>query len=205
MSLFRHDELYRKKGFKLIAGVDEAGRGSLAGPVVAGAVILREGLRIKGLDDSKKLSPQKRLELFWQLMLEAEDISFGVVNVEDIERLNIFEATKMAMAEALTGLKRVPDLVLIDAIKLPLPLRQISIIKGDQKSASIAAASIVAKVIRDWVMEYYDFIYPEYGFKRHKGYGTVTHRKSLKIFGPCPIHRKNFRHVMELALPFDKI
>lgn len=205
MTLFRHDELYRKKGFKVIAGVDEAGRGSLAGPVVAGAVILREGLRIEGLDDSKKLSPQKRLELFWQLMLEAEDISFSVVEVGDIERLNIFQATKMAMTEAIKGLRKIPDLLLIDALKLPVPFKQVSIIKGDQKSASIAAASIIAKVIRDWVMEYYDFLYPEYGFKRHKGYGTATHRKSLKIYGPCPIHRKTFRHVMELKLPFDKI
>lgn len=202
MSLFGHDEVYRKKGFRVLAGVDEAGRGSLAGPVVASAVILREGLRINGLDDSKRLSSKKRIELFWQLMLEAEDIGFGIVPVEDIERLNIFEATKKAMIMAIDGLKRLPDLVLIDAIKLPIPIKQVSIIKGDQKSASIAAASIIAKVIRDWIMDYYDFLYPEYGFRQNRGYGTGYHRESLRIHGPCPIHRKTFKYVMDLPLPF---
>ncbi|MCX7794581.1 MAG: ribonuclease HII [Thermodesulfovibrionales bacterium] len=205
MSLFRFDLTYRKRGFRLVAGVDEAGRGSLAGPVVAGAVILSEGFRIEGLDDSKKLSPQKRSELFWQLILGAEDIGFGIVDVEEIERINILEATKKAMIEAINGLKKVPDIVLIDALKLPISTKQISVVKGDQKSASIAAASIIAKVLRDWIMEYYDSLYPAYGFKKHKGYGTVIHKKNLRIYGLCPIHRRTFGHVMELVLPFDKV
>ncbi|MFN3739628.1 MAG: ribonuclease HII [Thermodesulfovibrionales bacterium] len=197
MPLFKYDDSYRKKGYRVIAGIDEAGRGSLAGPVVAGAVILKEGHIIEGLDDSKRLTHQKRMELFWQLMLEAEDVSFGIVDVEDIERFNILQATKMAMLRAIDGLKKRPDLILIDALRLPISLKHISIIKGDQKSASIAAASIIAKVLRDWIMEYYDFLYPEYGFKDHRGYGTVRHRECLRIYGPCPIHRRTFKPVSQ--------
>ncbi len=204
MPLFKYDNSYRKKGYRVIAGIDEAGRGSLAGPVVAGAVILKEGVMIEGLDDSKKLTHQKRAEIFWQLMLEAEDVSFGVVDVEDIERFNILQATKMAMNRAINGLKKRPDLILIDALRLTIPLKHISIIKGDQKSASIAAASIVAKVLRDWIMEYYDFLYPEYGFKDHKGYATVRHRECLRIYGPCPIHRKTFKPINQMEFYFNQ-
>jgi len=205
MSLFSYDEFYRKKGYTIIAGVDEAGRGCIAGPVVAGAVILREKLRIEGLRDSKKLSGQQRKELFWKIMLEADDVGFGVIDVRDIERLNILEATKKAMIKALEMLKIRPQLIMIDAIKLDIPLKQISIKKGDDRSASIAAASVIAKVLRDWIMEYYDSLYPYYGFKKHRGYCTKEHLIQLKLYGPCPIHRKTFKHVMDLELPFDSI
>jgi len=205
MSLFSYDEFYRKKGYTIIAGVDEAGRGCIAGPVVAGAVILRDNLRIEGLRDSKKLSGQQRKELFWKIMLEADDVGFGVIDVRDIERINILEATKKAMIKALEMLKLRPQLIMIDAIKLDIPLKQISIKKGDDRSASIAAASVIAKVLRDWIMEYYDSLYPYYGFKKHRGYCTKEHLIQLKLYGPCPIHRKTFKHVMDLELPFDSI
>jgi ribonuclease HII len=205
MSLFSYDQGYRKKGYRIIAGVDEAGRGCIAGPVVAGAVILRDNLRIEGLRDSKKLSGQQRKELFWKIMLEADDVGFGVIDVRDIERLNILEATKKAMLKALEMLKIRPQLIMIDAIRLDIPLKQISIIKGDDRSASIAAASVIAKVLRDWIMEYYDSIYPYYGFKKHRGYCTKEHLIQLKLYGPCPIHRKTFKHVMDLELPLDSI
>ncbi len=205
MSLFSYDQVYRKKGYRIIAGVDEAGRGCIAGPVVAGAVILRDNLRIEGLRDSKKLSGQQRKELFWKIMLEADDVGFGVIDVRDIERLNILEATKKAMIKALEMLKIRPQLIMIDAIRLDIPLKQISIIKGDDRSASIAAASVIAKVLRDWIMEYYDSLYPYYGFKKHRGYCTKEHLIQLKLYGPCPIHRKTFKHVMDLELPLDSI
>ncbi len=205
MSLFSYDQVYRKKGYRVIAGVDEAGRGSIAGPVVAAAVILSDKLRIEGLRDSKKLSSQQRRALFWKIMLEADDVGFGVIDVRDIERINILEATKKAMIMALEMLRLRPQLVMIDAIKLDIPLKQISIVKGDERSASIAAASIIAKVLRDWIMEYYDSLYPCYGFRNHSGYCTKEHLIQLKLYGPCPVHRKTFRHVMDLELPFDPI
>jgi ribonuclease HII len=202
MSLFSFDDSFRRKGYRIIAGVDEAGRGCIAGPVVASAIILKAGLRIEGLRDSKKLSPQKREELFWQIILEAEDVGFGVIDVEEIERLNILRATKKAMTSAIEMLRIHPQLILVDALKLDIPYKQVSIIKGDDRSASIAAASIIAKVLRDWIMDYYDSLYPWYGFKKHRGYCTKEHLKLLKIYGPCAVHRKTFKHVMDLELPF---
>lgn len=203
MSLFAHDHSYRRKGYRIIAGVDEAGRGCIAGPVVASAVILKEGVRFEGLRDSKKLTHHKRTELFWKLLQEAEDIGVGVIDVADIERFNILEATKRAMALAVGSLKIKPQLLLIDALRIDIPVKQVSIVKGDDRSASIASASVVAKVLRDWIMEYYDSLYPEYGFRKHRGYCTKEHLRALKLYGPSPVHRKTFRHVMDMPLPFE--
>lgn len=202
MSLYRFDESYRKKGFRVIAGIDEAGRGCIAGPVVAGAVILGENPRIEGIRDSKKLSPIRRKELFWRIMLEAVDVSFGIVDVDYIEKTNILDATRRAMIEAINGLEVKPELLLIDAVKLSVPVKQVAVVRGDDRSASIAAASIIAKVLRDWIMEYYDSLYPEYDFKTHKGYCTRKHLRLLNLYGLCPIHRKGFKPVMNLNLPF---
>ncbi len=202
MLLFRYDQAYRRKGYRIIAGVDEAGRGCIAGPVVASAVILRDGVRIEGVRDSKRLSPQKRKEIFWRIITEAEDVGIGIVDVHEIDRINILEATKKAMIEAINSLRIRPQLVLIDALKLPIPFKQVSLVGGDNRSASVAAASIVAKVIRDWIMEFYDSLYPGYSFKEHKGYCTRRHLERLDLYGPSPIHRQTFSPVMNLRLPF---
>ena len=205
VSLFSHDHAYRRRGYRIIAGVDEAGRGCIAGPVVAGAVILKDGVRFEGLRDSKKLTPRKRAELFWKILIEAEDVGIGVVDVADIERLNIYEATKRAMVLAVGSLRMKPQLLLIDALKIDIPVKQISLVKGEDRSASIAAASIVAKVLRDWIMDYYDSLYPQYGFRTHRGYCTREHLRLLRLHGPSPVHRKTFRHVMDMALPFENL
>lgn len=177
----------------LICGIDEAGRGPLAGPVVAGAVILPKDSRILYLNDSKKLSEKRREELFLQIQKEAVAWSVGIVGPERIDQINILQATYEAMRQAIQSLKVRPDLLLCDAVTIPqVETQQISIIKGDAKSLSIAAASIMAKVTRDHMMEEYDKLYPEYGFARHKGYGTAAHIQALREFGPCSIHRRTF-------------
>lgn len=187
----------------MIAGVDEAGRGPLAGPVVAAAVILPEGLRIEGIRDSKVVPQKERESLFRQISISAAGIGIGVVDAVDIDRINILEATKRAMFEAVSALPLRPDMLLIDALSLPsLPIKQTPIIKGDATSAAIAAASIIAKVHRDEIMMRYHTLYPRYGFDRHKGYGTKAHLRSIKEYGPCPIHRKSFGGVLSLPLPF---
>lgn len=176
-----------------ICGVDEAGRGPLAGPVAAGAVILPKEDVIYYLNDSKKLSEKKREELFDEIRKRAAAWHVGIVSPERIDEINILQATYEAMREAIAGLSREPDLLLNDAVTIPeVAIPQIPIVKGDAKSASIAAASIVAKVTRDHLMEEYDRLYPEYGFARHKGYGTKAHIEALKACGPCPIHRRTF-------------
>lgn len=180
--------------FEFIAGCDEAGRGPLAGPVVAAAVILPRDFYHPEIDDSKKLTPLKRKELFKIIQEKAISLSFGIVSVEIIDEINILEATKLAMFEAINGLTVKPEVVLIDALMIDgLPFEQIPIIKGDTLSINIASASILAKVKRDSIMLEYHKKYPVYGFDRHKGYPTYSHRECIKKFGPCPIHRKSFR------------
>ena len=181
------------EGFGLICGIDEAGRGPLAGPVVAGAAILPADCTILYLNDSKKLSEKRREELFLEIQEKAVAWSTGMASPERIDEINILNATYEAMREAIEGLSVQPQVLLNDAVTIPdIALRQVPIIKGDAKSVSIAAASILAKVMRDHMMEEYAKLYPEYGFEKHKGYGTAAHIAALKEFGPCPIHRKSF-------------
>ena len=176
-----------------ICGIDEAGRGPLAGPVVAGAAILPKDSRILYLNDSKKLSEKRREELFVQSQKEALAGSVGSVGPERIDEINILNATYEAMRQAIEGLSRKPDLLLNDAVTIPgVEIPQIPIVKGDAKSLSIAAASILAKVTRDHMMAEYDKLYPEYGFGKHKGYGTAAHMEAIRRLGPCPIHRRTF-------------
>lgn len=180
-------------GCSLICGVDEAGRGPLAGPVTAGAVILPKDCMILYLNDSKKLSEKRREELFLEIREKAVSYSVGIVGPERIDEINILQATYEAMRQAVSGLGVVPDLLLNDAVTIPeLAIPQVPIIKGDAKSVSIAAASILAKVTRDHRMEEYDRQFPQYGFAKHKGYGTAAHVAALREFGPCPIHRRSF-------------
>lgn len=179
--------------YSYICGVDEAGRGPLAGPVTAGAVILPKDCRILYLNDSKKLSEKRREELFVQIKEQAVAWAVGVAGPERIDEINILQATYEAMRKAIGELKVQPDLLLNDAVKIPgLAIPQVPIIKGDAKSMSIAAASILAKVTRDHMMAGYDELFPGYGFAKHKGYGTAAHIKAIEELGPCPIHRRTF-------------
>ena len=181
------------KGYLYIGGIDEAGRGPLAGPVVAAVVVFKQNTKIEGINDSKKLSEAKRNELFDIIKEEALDYGIGIVNNNEIDEINILNATYMAMKKALNCLDKTPDYLLIDAATIPgVKVLQNSIIKGDSKSISIAAASILAKVTRDSIMYQYDEIYPEYGFKAHKGYGTKEHYEAIEKHGITPIHRKSF-------------
>jgi ribonuclease HII len=203
MDIYQHDEAFRERGFKSIAGIDEAGRGPLAGPVVAAAVVLPADLRIDGLRDSKKVPEQERTTLFWDILSSSLDIGVGIVEHDEIDRINILQATKSAMNKAIADLSTLPDALIIDALTLPsIHLKQFSIIKADSKSASVAAASLIAKYVRDMIMLRYHSLYPEYNFGKHKGYGTEEHLRLLGIHGPCSIHRKSFRKVMDLNLPF---
>lgn len=179
--------------YEYICGIDEAGRGPLAGPVVAGAVILPKDCSILYLNDSKKLSEKKREELYDIIMKEAISVGIGYASPERIDEINILNATYEAMKDAVAMLDPAPDILLNDAVTLPgLSVRQIPIIKGDAKSASIAAASIIAKVTRDRLMVQYDSVMPQYGFAGHKGYGSAAHIAAIKEYGPSPIHRKSF-------------
>lgn len=177
----------------LIAGIDEAGRGPLAGPVVAAAVILDPEKPVYGVDDSKKLSPKKRATLKLEIEEKAVAVGVGIVDVQTIDEINILEATKLAMKKAVAALSPQPQLLLIDAVQLKdLAIPQQAIIKGDALSVSIAAASIIAKETRDEMLKAYDALYPEYGFASHKGYGTKQHMDAIRTYGPLPIHRKTF-------------
>ena len=179
--------------YSRICGIDEVGRGPLAGPVVAGAVILPKDCRLLYLNDSKKLSEKKREELYAEIMETAVAVGIGYNTPARIDEINILQATYEAMREAVANLSVRPDLLLNDAVTIPeIDIKQVPIIKGDAKSISIAAASIVAKVTRDRLMVKYDAIYPQYGFASHKGYGTAVHRDAIKKYGPTPIHRKSF-------------
>lgn len=179
--------------FSYICGIDEVGRGPLAGPVVAGAVILKKDCDILYLNDSKQLSEKKREELYDVIMEKAVSTGLGFVSPERIDEINILNATYEAMRQAIGELKQAPDLLLNDAVTIPqVTIKQVPIIKGDAKSISIAAASIIAKVTRDRLMVQYDTVYPEYGFASNKGYGAQVHLEALRKFGPTPIHRKTF-------------
>jgi ribonuclease HII len=203
MDIYRHDEDLRNNGFQRIAGIDEAGRGPLAGPVVAAAVVLRGNTRITGLRDSKKVPEKERESLFIEIRDTALDIGIGIVNHEDIDRINILRASKLAMKLAVENLSSTPDFLVIDAVSLPsIPIKQLFPIKGESVSASVAAASIIAKVTRDRLMLEYHNQYPQYNFNKHKGYSTKEHMELIQLYGPCPIHRKSFCKVMTLELPF---
>ena len=181
-------------GFSCICGVDEAGRGPLAGPVCAAAVILPEGAVIEGLDDSKKLTEKKREKLYDLIKETAVAYSVAYGTLEEIETVNILEATYLAMNRAIEGLSVKPDFALIDGNRVPrgIKIPCETIVKGDSKSMSVAAASVLAKVTRDRLMLEYDKKYPEYNFKKHKGYGTKEHTELIKQYGPCEIHRLSF-------------
>ena len=182
-----------EKGYSFIAGIDEAGRGPLAGPVVAGAVILKPFTYMDNLKDSKKLTPEKREKFFSLIISNCVDWSVGIVGAREIEKMNILNATRLAMQEAVKNLKIRPEFLLIDAVKFTSEIPSQSIIKGDELSASIACASIVAKVMRDRLMNNLSNILPEYGFEKHKGYPTRLHRDRITRHGLTPIHRKTFR------------
>ncbi|HYF83115.1 MAG TPA: ribonuclease HII [Clostridia bacterium] len=194
--LFKMTEYERicyEKGFKLIAGVDEVGRGPLAGPVVAAAVILGEGILIPGVNDSKKLSAEKREYLYDEIKSKALCCSIGIVDEKIIDEINILNATYLAMKKALQDLSAKPEYILLDAVTLKdINIPQKGIIKGDSLSLSIAAASIIAKVERDRIISSYDEIYPHFSFSKHKGYGTSEHIECIKKYGLLPIHRRSF-------------
>lgn len=197
-NMLSYERKARKRGFQLIAGIDEVGRGPLAGPVVAAAVILKEDCYIPGLTDSKKLSAAMR-DKFYELIKEnALDIGIGIITPEVIDKVNIYEATKLAMKSAIKDLTLQPDYLLLDAMKLDVPIEQDSIIKGDAKSVTISASSVIAKVTRDRMMMDLDKKNPQYGFGQHMGYGTQYHLSAMKTHGITEHHRKSFAPVREL-------
>lgn len=182
-----------EQGYTAVCGIDEAGRGPLAGPVYAAAVILPDGLEISGLNDSKKLTEKKRETLFDEICQKAVAYGIGCASEQEIDEINILQATYLAMRRAVEQLPVPADYALVDGNRMPpLTIPGETVVKGDAKSASIAAASILAKVSRDRVMLLMDPVYPEYQFAKHKGYGTKVHREALLTYGPCPIHRKTF-------------
>ncbi len=192
-TLMQYENAELKIGSTLIAGVDEVGRGPLAGPVVCASVIMDLDNLIDGVDDSKKLTEKKREELYDQILSHAKSVCIAEESEKEIDRINILNATKQCMKKAILGLNVTPNVVLIDAVKLEdLPIRQVSIIHGDALSYTIACASIVAKVYRDRLMTKLDPKYPEYNFKKHKGYGTAEHIRAIKDHGLCEIHRRSF-------------
>lgn len=203
MDIYQYDQSLRKQGYLRLAGIDEAGRGPLAGPVVAAAVVMEHGVTIAGLRDSKKVPEEERESLYASIQALAVDIGIGIVEPEDIDRLNILRATRQAMIIAVAKLSVTPDMLIIDALSLPsVPIPQHSPIKAESISASVAAASIIAKHTRDNIMLQYHHQYPQYNFRKHKGYATQEHLETLQRFGPCPIHRKSFFRVMSIELPF---
>ena len=197
-NLYKYEEKLYKLGLKYIAGIDEAGRGPLAGPVVAAAVILKPGAKLKYVDDSKKLSERQRNLALEEIKEHALAIGIGMCSVEEIDRINIYRAAREAMISAVEKLKIKPEFLLIDAMPIEHEVPSESIIKGDQKSISIAAASIVAKTTRDKYMEEMDKIFPEFGFSRHKGYGTKLHKEMLDQYGYTPIHRKTYEPIKSM-------
>jgi ribonuclease HII len=187
----------RRAGYSAVAGVDEAGRGPLAGPVVAAAVILPEDIVLDGVKDSKKMSERAREEAFCRIQSGAIDISVAVVSPQEIDRINILQATRRAMKQAVLSLDPQPDYLLIDGIHpVDLPIHQRCIIRGDNLSLSISAASVLAKVYRDSIMYSCHRLYPQYGFSSNKGYGTFEHREAIMKHGPCCIHRLTFKGVL---------
>lgn len=197
-----HEDTLRARGLRFIAGVDEAGRGPLAGPVVAAAVLLPPGYTHPVLDDSKKLTSRKRDALFAELTADSAIVwSYAVVDVGEIDRINILRATHEGMRRAVAGLNTQPEHVLIDGLPVrPFPVEQTALVGGDGLSFSIAAASVIAKVTRDRLMLELDTQFPYYGFAKHKGYGTAAHLAALKAHGPCPFHRRSFLPVRQAEL-----
>ena len=202
---FSRERALRARGFLLVAGVDEAGRGPLAGPVVAAAVILPDDFTLAGLTDSKKVSPAKREKIYAILTTTAEILwAVAEATVEEIDRLNILRATHLAMARAIEALPRRPDHALVDGLPVRgLPVGHTALVEGDSLSLSIAAASIIAKVTRDRLMAELDAQHPQYGFARHKGYGVRDHLEALRKHGPCPTHRRTFQPVAQTQLPLE--
>lgn len=195
-----YEDIARQRGFTAIAGIDEAGRGPLAGPVVAAAVILPETFDLPGLTDSKKLTAAKRQELYPLICSQARAYAIGLSSADIIDRINILQATLLAMQMAVFRLKIPADYLLIDGIsKIPVGTPQMTIKQGDSRSLSIAAASVIAKVVRDRIMHVFDQYYPQYGFAVHKGYGTAAHLAAIAKFGPSPLHRRTFRGVREFV------
>lgn len=190
--MLQYEQELWEQGHTLIAGIDEAGRGCLLGDVVAAAVILPQGLELPEVNDSKKLSAKKRDELYELIMEQATAVAIGRVSAVEIDRINIKQASRLAMKKALEDLQIEPSYVLIDAEKIDTKLRQLAIIHGDAVSQSIAAASIIAKVTRDRLCLEWDRQYPEYGIALHKGYGTKVHRERIREYGACPLHRRSF-------------
>ena len=193
-NLKEHERQLHEKGFKYICGIDEAGRGPLAGPVVIASAIMPEGSMIEGVNDSKKVSEKKRELLYEQIIEEAISYGVAIIGHDEIDRINILNATKKGLTMSLKELTVKPDIILVDALEhidtLGIPYE--SIIKGDAKAYSISAASIIAKVTRDRIMREWATVYPQYGFEAHKGYGTAKHIAAIKEYGLCPIHRKTF-------------
>lgn len=199
-AMLKEESLLWDQGYQSLTGIDEAGRGPLAGPVVAACIYIPKGLWIEGVYDSKKLSEKQRNTLF-DILTSHSDISYGlgIVNAQVIDEINILQATFQAMREAYSQLPQQSDFVLIDGVSLKLDVPSLKLIKGDSRSFLVAAASILAKVTRDRLMLKYHEKWPEYGFDRHKGYGTQKHRDVLKEIGPCPIHRLTFEPIKSLV------
>ncbi|MBW2474752.1 MAG: ribonuclease HII [Deltaproteobacteria bacterium] len=192
------EDMARRRGYRAVAGIDEAGRGPLAGPVVAAAVILPEDFDLPGLNDSKLISERKRNQLFPMIYEQALAIGIGVSRADEIDRINILQATLRGMSRAVMRLPVAADFLLVDGITpVPLGIEQKTLKKGDSRSLSIAAASVIAKVVRDRIMLAYDRLFPEYGFSGHKGYGSVKHRNAVALHGPCVCHRRSFAGVKE--------
>lgn len=193
--IYSYEDELTKKGYKYIAGTDEAGRGPMAGPLVVAAVILPIGYRLDKLDDSKKLTPKTRDELYDIIMRDALEVKVEIISVEDVDKLNVYMASKKGMTDCVLKFKLPVDFVLTDCMKLDIEIPFLDLVKGDSKSASIAAASIIAKVTRDRIMDKLDEEYPQYGFKKHKGYVTKYHLEMLEKYGVSDVHRKSFTPV----------
>ena len=192
------EAMARRQGFRAVAGIDEAGRGPLAGPVVAAAVILPEEFELPGLNDSKQLSEKQRNRLYPLIYEQALAVGIGVSRADEIDRINILQGTLQGMSRAVQRLSVQPDYLLVDGITpVPIGIEQKTIKKGDSRSLSIAAASVIAKVVRDRIMVAYDRLFPEYGFAGHKGYGSQKHRDAVAMHGPCICHRRSFAGVKE--------
>ncbi|MBJ8026642.1 ribonuclease HII [Bacillus cereus group sp. N21] len=198
LEMSKYEKALREKGLTYIAGIDEVGRGPLAGPVVTAAVVLPEDFYTPGLNDSKKLSEAKRERFYDEIKEQAIAIGVGIVSPQVIDEINIYQATKRAMLDAIANLACTPEHLLIDAMKLPTPIPQTSIIKGDAKSISISAASIIAKVTRDRMMKELGKEHPAYGFEQHMGYGTKQHLQAIEMYGVLEEHRKTFAPIKDM-------
>ena len=195
--IYNYEEDLIKKGYKYIAGTDEAGRGPMAGPLVAASVVLPIGYRLDYLDDSKKLTPKRRDQLYDIIIRDALDYQVTIMSVEEVDEFNVYAASKIAMTRCIEKSQVPVDFILTDCMKLDIDIPFLDLVKGDSKSASIAAASVIAKVTRDRIMDELDKEYPQYGFKKHKGYVTKYHLEQLDLYGVSEVHRKSFSPVAE--------